>query len=130
MQLNCDGLSPTDIVGQASRLSPSSKNALTIWSSTITSQNRTTETGYPKLETGATPILRHGSRLGGFGQRRVHALDGFVNLVGVLEADDDGVQFRTGHGEANGFFAVLRIDELAFADNFHADDAAAFVVHA
>jgi hypothetical protein len=59
-----DRLSAARGVGQASRLSPSSKTSLTFWCSSSTSRNNTPETGNPKLETGATPVLRHGSSQG------------------------------------------------------------------
>ena len=45
------------------------------------------------------------------GEGAVDALDAFVDFVAVLEADDDGMNFRTGHGEADGFFAVFGLGE-------------------
>src|ERR1039457_4612083 len=53
-----------------------------------------------------------------FLERAVHPLDGFVNLRLARKTDDDGVNFLAGHRETDGFLAVLRVDELAVADDF------------
>jgi hypothetical protein len=54
------------------------------------------------------------------------ALARLVELVDVLEADDDGVNFGHGHGEAEGLGAFLVGLDLIVAINLHADDGAAF----
>ncbi len=46
----------------------------------------------------------------------VEAIDGFVDFLAALEADDDGIDFRACHGEASGFLAVCGIAEITVAD--------------
>jgi hypothetical protein len=61
-----------------------------------------------------------------FGEDLGEEFVSLVELVDAVEADDDGVDFGHGHGEAEGLGAFVLGFELAIAVDFHADDAAAF----
>ena len=59
----------------------------------------------------------------------VDVFDGFVDFLGVFEADGDGVDAGVAEGEAERFLAVGALGESAFADELHADDAHTFFLN-
>jgi hypothetical protein len=70
---------------------------------------------------------------GGLGSLRfqgaVEALDGFVDFGRTFEADDHGIDAPTVHGILDGFLPILRVSEIAIANQLHRDDSTATLVH-